>query len=87
MVRGMHPGRAHQGRPLFTGKSEMEQLGLIFDMMGTPTEKNWEGFRDLKLIRTGEVSIDTPKRGKLTEEVREQDETAELNFRERDARA
>ena len=43
----------------------MEQLGLIFDMVGTPTEQNWEGFRDLKLIRTGEVTIDERKKGKL----------------------
>jgi len=71
------------GRPLFTGKSEMEQLGLIFDMMGTPTDKNWEGFRDLKLIRTGEVSIDTPKGGKLRKKYGNKMKPTELNFLER----
>eukprot|EP00956_Cyclotella_meneghiniana_P024740 scaffold50091_cov62-Cyclotella_meneghiniana.AAC.1 len=55
------------GRPIFTGKTEMDQLKLIFDLIGTPTDKTWEGFRELKLIRTGEVSIDKLKRGKLRE--------------------
>ena len=55
------------GRPIFTGKTEMDQLKLIFDLIGTPTDKTWEGFGELKLIRTGEVSIDKLKRGKLRE--------------------
>ena len=50
------------GRPLFTGKTEMEQLGLVFDMVGSPTNQNWEGFRDLKLIRTGEVTVDANRK-------------------------
>ena len=45
----------------------MDQLKLIFDLIGTPTDKTWEGFSELKLIRTGEVSIDKLKRGKLRE--------------------
>ncbi|KAL3902928.1 MAG: hypothetical protein SGILL_010641, partial [Bacillariaceae sp.] len=40
------------GRPLFTGKSDMDQLQLIFDMMGTPAKETWVKFRDLKLLRT-----------------------------------
>ena len=58
------------GRPLFTGKTEMDQLQLIFDMVGTPTSKTWPGVRDLKLLRTGDVSIDgdsNRKRPKLRE--------------------
>ncbi|KAL7550330.1 hypothetical protein ACHAWF_013599 [Thalassiosira exigua] len=55
------------GRPIFTGKTEIDQLKLIFDLLGTPTERSWEGFRELKLIRTGEVTIDKLKRPKLRE--------------------
>ena len=45
----------------------MDQLKLIFDLIGTPTAKTWEGFNELKLIRTGEVCIDKLKRPKLRE--------------------
>ena len=58
------------GRPLFTGKSEMEQLQLIFDMVGTPTKSSWPGIHELKLLRTGDVTIDGDterKRPKLRE--------------------
>lgn len=55
------------GRPIFTGKTDIDQLKLIFDLMGTPTDRSWEGFKDLKLIRTGEFSIDKAKRPKLRE--------------------
>jgi len=58
------------GRPLFTGKSEMEQLQLIFDMVGTPTDRSWPGVKELKLLRTGDVTIDgdsNRKRPKLRE--------------------
>mmetsp|Transcript_29646 Transcript_29646/g.33730 ORF Transcript_29646/g.33730 Transcript_29646/m.33730 type:complete len:300 (+) Transcript_29646:47-946(+) len=30
-------------KPLFRGKSEIEQLSKIFDVLGTPTEKEWPG--------------------------------------------
>ncbi|KAL7521497.1 hypothetical protein ACHAWX_006172 [Stephanocyclus meneghinianus] len=55
------------GRPIFTGKTEMDQLKLIFELIGTPTDKTWEGFNELKLIRTGEVTIDKLRRPKLRE--------------------
>eukprot|EP00563_Minutocellus_polymorphus_P014550 CAMPEP_0181060926 /NCGR_PEP_ID=MMETSP1070-20121207/22239_1 /TAXON_ID=265543 /ORGANISM="Minutocellus polymorphus, Strain NH13" /LENGTH=974 /DNA_ID=CAMNT_0023140829 /DNA_START=44 /DNA_END=2969 /DNA_ORIENTATION=- len=71
------------GRPLFTGKSEMEQLSLIFDMIGTPTEQNWEGFRDLKHIRTGEVTIDDRKKGKLRKKYESRMKPTELNLVEK----
>jgi len=47
------------GKPLFTGKTEMDQLQLIFDMLGTPSPNSWTGLNDLKLLRTGQVSIPT----------------------------
>ncbi|KAL7443743.1 hypothetical protein ACHAXM_009026, partial [Skeletonema potamos] len=59
------------GRPIFTGKAEMDQLKLIFDLIGTPTERSWEGFRELKLIRTGEFSIDKPRNSRLREKYGE----------------
>jgi len=55
------------GRPIFTGKTDMDQLKMIFDLIGTPSEKSWEGFSELKLIRTGEVTIDKVRRPKLRE--------------------
>lgn len=35
------------GRPLFQGNNVMEQLSLIFDQLGTPTEDRWPGARTL----------------------------------------
>ncbi|KAL3917729.1 MAG: hypothetical protein SGILL_004574 [Bacillariaceae sp.] len=55
------------GRPLFTGKTDMDQLQLIFDLMGTPAQETWTVFRDLKLLRTGEVKIEKAKRPKFRE--------------------
>lgn len=31
--------------PLFPGKSEMDQINLIFKTLGTPTEATWPGER------------------------------------------
>lgn len=59
------------GRPIFTGKTEMDQLKLIFDLIGTPTDRSWEGFRELKLIRTGEFSIEKARKPRLREKYGE----------------
>ena len=32
---------------LFPGKSEVDEVNKIFKLLGTPSEKNWAGFRDL----------------------------------------
>ena len=45
----------------------MDQLKLIFDLIGTPNERSWEGYKELKLIRTGEVCIDRERPSKLRE--------------------
>lgn len=45
------------GKPLFTGKTEMDQLQLIFDLIGTPSPESWDGLTDLKLLRTGQVTL------------------------------
>lgn len=33
--------------PLFPAKVELEQMGRIFKLCGTPNESNWEGFSKL----------------------------------------
>lgn len=71
------------GRPLFTGKTEMEQLLLIFDLLGTPTASSWEGFSDLKLIRTGEVTIEKHRPSKLREKYGQKMPVAALNLVEK----
>jgi hypothetical protein len=53
------------GKPLFTGKSEMDQLQQIFELLGTPSKETFEGLYDLKLLRTGEVTIDQERQPKL----------------------
>lgn len=34
--------------PLFTGDSELDQIFKIFKILGTPTEAEWPGFKNLK---------------------------------------
>lgn len=34
-------------KPLFPGKDEAEQLDLIFQVTGTPTDETWPGWKDL----------------------------------------
>lgn len=36
-------------KPLFQGRSEYQQLTLIFDLLGVPTEKVWPGHKQLPL--------------------------------------
>lgn len=36
-------------RPLFPGKDEAEQMDLIFQVLGSPTDKSWPGWEDLPL--------------------------------------
>lgn len=37
-------GELVTGKPIFPGKGEIEQVGMIFRMLGTPTETTWPGF-------------------------------------------
>ena len=39
------------GKPLFAGRSEPEQLELIFKLLGTPTDAAWPGWDRLPLAR------------------------------------
>ena len=38
-------------KPLFQGKSEIEQLNLIFKELGTPSEKIWPGYEKLPVVQ------------------------------------
>lgn len=38
---------ANKGNPLFPGDSEIDQIFKIFRVLGTPTEENWPGIRQL----------------------------------------
>jgi cell division cycle 2-like protein len=37
--------------PLFTGKSEVDQLNRIFKMLGTPNERIWPGYSKLPAVQ------------------------------------
>eukprot|EP00980_Cylindrotheca_fusiformis_P030912 scaffold25626_cov137-Cylindrotheca_fusiformis.AAC.3 len=71
------------GKPLFTGKSEMDQLKLIFEMLGTPTPETWEGFEDLELLRTGKVSIESKNKAKLRPKYQSKISAPALNLVEK----
>lgn len=38
-------------RPLLPGQSEIQQINLIIEMFGTPTEKIWSGLNDLPALK------------------------------------
>ncbi|RWS15325.1 cyclin-dependent kinase 11-like protein, partial [Dinothrombium tinctorium] len=38
-------------KPLFPGKSEIDQLSLIYKDLGTPNEKIWPGYSELPLVK------------------------------------
>ena len=38
-------------KPLFQGKSEIEQINLIFRELGTPSEKIWPGYEQLPMVK------------------------------------
>ena len=50
------------GKALFSGKTEMEQLQLIFNLLGTPDERSWEGLSSYVKLRSGEIEIDSKAR-------------------------
>lgn len=58
------------GKPLFTGKTEMDQLHLIFELLGTPTPQTWDGLNDLKLLRTGQVTLPTEEQHRKIPKLR-----------------
>ncbi|KAH7646012.1 hypothetical protein HUG17_1550 [Dermatophagoides farinae] len=42
-------------KPLLPGQSEMQQIDLIIDLIGTPNDKIWPGFSDLPIAKTFSV--------------------------------
>eukprot|EP00468_Gymnochlora_sp_CCMP2014_P000290 CAMPEP_0167744112 /NCGR_PEP_ID=MMETSP0110_2-20121227/2398_1 /TAXON_ID=629695 /ORGANISM="Gymnochlora sp., Strain CCMP2014" /LENGTH=350 /DNA_ID=CAMNT_0007628573 /DNA_START=76 /DNA_END=1128 /DNA_ORIENTATION=+ len=42
-------GELLQNKPLMPGETEIEQVELIFRLLGTPTEKIWPGLRELDI--------------------------------------
>eukprot|EP00557_Chaetoceros_sp_GSL56_P004417 CAMPEP_0176498956 /NCGR_PEP_ID=MMETSP0200_2-20121128/12639_1 /TAXON_ID=947934 /ORGANISM="Chaetoceros sp., Strain GSL56" /LENGTH=792 /DNA_ID=CAMNT_0017897281 /DNA_START=204 /DNA_END=2579 /DNA_ORIENTATION=- len=53
------------GKALFPGTNDMEQLRLIFKLMGTPGEHNWEGIQEYPKIKSKDVEIGEPMRAEL----------------------
>jgi cyclin-dependent kinase 10 len=55
-------GELLTSKPLLPGKSELEQLNLIVELLGSPSEKIWPGFDDLpcsKLFKIPRVIYDS----------------------------
>ena len=44
-------GELFLSKPLFPGKSEVNQLELIIDLLGTPNDQIWAGFSQLPVLR------------------------------------
>lgn len=40
-------GEMLNGRPILAGDSDLNQLKMIFDLVGTPNDQTMPGFRDL----------------------------------------
>lgn len=51
------------GEPLFPGQGEINQLDLIFKLLGKPSEANWKGYS--KLPHTTNISWKAPDRSSL----------------------
>ena len=71
------------GRPLFAGKTELDQLNLIWDMIGTPTQATWDGFQDLLHIRSGQISIDKERKPRLREKYQRKIDGPAMNLLEK----
>ncbi|PXF43835.1 Cyclin-dependent kinase C-1 [Gracilariopsis chorda] len=48
-------------KPLFPGKDELEQLDLIFSVLGSPTESIWPGWQQLSLAHTVKTEAYVPR--------------------------
>jgi CTD kinase subunit alpha len=45
-------------KPVFQGNDEIHQLGVIYEIMGTPTEEEWPGLANMpwyELVKPKEV--------------------------------
>ena len=73
------------GKPLFAGKTELEQLSLIIELLGTPSQDTWEYLSNFKRMRSGEMTIDLkkPKASKLRDKYESKMNMATLNLLEK----
>lgn len=46
-------------QPLFQGKSEIDQLNIIFSELGTPTQRIWPGYPDFPIVKNAFL-VDQP---------------------------
>ena len=53
------------GKALFPGTNEVEQLRLIFKMMGTPNEESWEGINKFPKVKSEDMKIGKPMKAEL----------------------
>lgn len=53
------------GKALFPGTSDVEQLRLIFKMMGTPNEGNWKGLKSYPKVKSKDMEIGKPIRAEF----------------------
>uniref|UniRef100_A0A914VA74 Protein kinase domain-containing protein n=1 Tax=Plectus sambesii TaxID=2011161 RepID=A0A914VA74_9BILA len=44
-------------KPLLPGKSEIDQLNKIVDLLGTPNEAIWPGYSDLPMLKNFELRV------------------------------
>jgi len=56
------------GEPLLPGKDELGQLQLIFNLLGTPTDENWPGFKELPYH--GDVKFEKNARSQLSNKLK-----------------
>lgn len=47
-------------KPLLPGKSEIHQLSLIIDLLGSPTEAIWPGYTKLPRLRDFQIGREQP---------------------------
>jgi len=69
------------GKTLLPGKVEMDQIQLIFDLLGSPNKT--DGLNDLPLLRAGKVKIDKPKKSRLRDKYQNKMPSACLNLLEK----
>lgn len=50
-------GELIAGYPLFRGDSELNQINLIVDLLGTPTEKDWPGLDSLPVMQCMSLNV------------------------------
>eukprot|EP00242_Pyramimonas_sp_CCMP2087_P006856 CAMPEP_0198218084 /NCGR_PEP_ID=MMETSP1445-20131203/67268_1 /TAXON_ID=36898 /ORGANISM="Pyramimonas sp., Strain CCMP2087" /LENGTH=361 /DNA_ID=CAMNT_0043894975 /DNA_START=240 /DNA_END=1322 /DNA_ORIENTATION=- len=54
------------GKPILSGKNEMEQVNLIFQLCGSPTNEEWPGAQKLKYYHMFEPEKPFPRRVRQT---------------------